>query len=445
MAIKSHLGGLRRTHYSSEISSGMDGQKTTVMGWVLTVRRHGNITFATVKDKDGEIPIVAKKGDCPDEIRNEISSLKAHSSIAINGTIKSSQKAHCGFEIIPDDLRIFSKVEKIPPFEPVAKTVKNIDTRLEVRPIDLRRGILQHTFKIRSRVLHAVRKYFTDNGFIEINTPKIISSATEGGAALFSIFYYDKQAFLAQSPQLYKEQLTMSFEKVFEIAPIFRAESSRTPRHLSEAISIDLEEAFVDYNDVMDRIESIIKASADAAKKYLEQIKDNDIAIPDIPDSIPRHTYRDLVNKLQEKGSKTRWGDDLYPSDLKKLGLDGFYFIVDWPLGPKPFYVKESATNQDNDVADGRHTSESFDLMYGELEISSGSTRIEKRKDLESRMKTKGMNVDSFYYHLEAFEYGVPPHAGCGIGLERLMMALTNTANIRDATFYPRDVDRLVP
>lgn len=451
MAIETQLGSLRRTHYSSEINSDMNGQHTTIMGWVLTVRGHGNITFATIKDKNGEIPIVAKKGDCPDDIRDEIASLKAHSSIAISGTIKSSQKSPRGFEIIPDELRVFSKVEKVPPFEPVAKTVKNIDTRLEVRSIDLRRETLQHTFKIRSRILQSIRKYFTDMGFIEINTPKIISSATEGGAALFSIFYYDKQAFLAQSPQLYKEQLTMSFEKVFEIAPIFRAESSRTPRHLSEAISIDLEEAFVNYNDVMDRIESIIKTAIDVAKNYLSEIKEDtkdNITIPNIPDKIPRYAYRDLVNKLQEIGAKTQWGDDLYPSDLKKLGLEGFYFIVDWPLGPKPFYVKESIKDNEKNKSktdNSQRVSESFDLMYGELEISSGSTRIEKRKELESRMKSKGMNADSFEYHLGAFEYGVPPHAGCGIGLERLIMALTGTVNIRDATFYPRDVDRLVP
>ena len=455
MAISSDLGGLRRTHYSSDLSEGMDGQDVTVMGWLLTVRGHGGITFATICDRDGEVPIVAKKGgECPDEVREALSSLKAHSSVAVHGTLRASPRAPRGFEVVPAELRIFSSVQKIPPFEPVAKTVKNIDTRLEARPIDLRRSVLQHTFKMRSRILLAVRGYFEREGFIEINTPKIISSATEGGAALFSIFYYDKPAFLAQSPQLYKEQLTMSFEKVFEIAPIFRAEASRTPRHLSEAISIDLEEAFVDYNDVMDRIASLVRESADAARSYLEgakRIADGDVSItvPEVPDSIPRHTYSSLVDRLQDAGAKTQWGDDLYPSDLKRLGLDGFYFIVDWPLGPKPFYVKESEGEAggagDKQQQQQQRISESFDLMYGELEISSGSTRIGRREDLESRMRAKGMNVDSFGYHLGAFDYGVPPHAGCGIGLERLLMALTGTANIRDATFYPRDVDRLVP
>ena len=435
--IETELGNLRRSHYSDQINSSMDGVEVTVMGWILTVRGHGNISFATIKDKNGSLSIIAKKGDCSDEIREKISSLKAHSSIGVTGKVKSSEKAPGGYEIIPTELRIYSEVTKIPPFEPTVKTVKNIDTRLEVRPIDLRRNILQHVFKTRSLVLKTIRDYFNEQNFVEINTPKMIATATEGGAALFPIFYYNKEAFLAQSPQLYKEQLTMSFEKVFEIAPIFRAEPSRTNRHLAEAISIDLEEAFVDYNDVMNRIEEIIKVSINAVNDYIKNNPDSEFTPTPVPENIPRYTYDDLVDRMQKAGAKTEWGDDLYPSNLKKIGLDGFYFITDWPLGPKPFYVKDSKSNP--------KISESFDLMFGDLELSSGSTRIEKRDELAQRMSNKGMKTDSFEYHLNAFDYGVPPHAGCGIGLERLIMALTGTENIRDTTFYPRDVDRLTP
>ncbi len=435
--IETELGDLRRSHFSNELDSSKDGVEVVVMGWVLTVRGHGNISFLTLRDKNGDIAIVAKKGDCPDEVREKISSLKPHSSIAISGKIRTSEKSPKGFEIIPSEIRVFSEVQKIPPFEPLAKTVKNIDTRLEVRPIDLRRKVLQDIFNLRSKILISIRNYFSEQNFLEINTPKMIATATEGGAALFPIFYYNKEAFLAQSPQLYKEQLTMSFEKVFEIAPIFRAEPSRTNRHLAEAISIDLEEAFVDYNDIMDRIEDIIKISVNTVKEYAKVNPDTDFIIPQTAENIPRYSYNDLVEKMQKVGAKVEWGDDLYPSNLKKIGLDGFYFIKDWPLGPKPFYVKESKTNP--------KISESFDLMFGDLELSSGSTRIEKRKELEERMKNKGMKTDAFDYHLGAFDYGVPPHAGCGIGLERLIMALTGTENIRDVTFYPRDVDRLTP
>ena len=432
------LGTWRRNIYSNQIDPSMDGKEVIVMGWVSSVRDHGNLVFMMLNDKEGEIQITAKAGSCPDEIKHAIVKLKEQSSVGIKGTIKLSSKAPHRVEIVPKEMRIFSQVEKIAPFTSQTKVVPNIDTRLEIRAVDLRRNVLQHVFKIRSHVLRSIRDYLYEREFVEVNTPKMIATATEGGAALFPIFYYSKEAFLAQSPQLYKEQLTMSFEKVFEIAPIFRAEPSRTNRHLSEAISIDLEEAFADYNDVMKHIENIIKRSIVAAKDFHSKSNSGvELNIPEIPESIPQYAYSELVDKMQKAGAKTEWGDDLYPSDLKKINLTGFYFIKDWPLSPKPFYVKAKDGDQ--------KISESFDLMFGDLELSSGSTRIEKRDELEERMKNKGFKIDAFDYHLRVFDYGVPPHAGCGIGLERLMMALTGTENIRDVTFYPRDVDRLTP
>ena len=430
------LENLRRTHLSSQLDPSLDGDSVTIMGWVAAVRSHGNISFATIRDRTGEVQVVAKKGACPDEIRERISSIKPHSSVSITGTAAKSAKAPGGVEIVPNAMRVFSEVVRTPPFEPAAVSIKNIDTRLEVRYIDLRREPLRHIFGARTAVLRTIREYFGGQSFTEISTPKMIASATEGGAALFPIFYYDKEAFLAQSPQLYKEQLTMSFERVFEIAPIFRAEPSRTNRHLAEAISIDLEEAFVDYRDVMDRTEEIVRRAAGAVAAYAEENPGADFGVP-TADSIPRYSYGELAGRIREAGFKMEWGDDLHPSWLRKAGLDGLYFITDWPMGPKPFYVKRKAGDT--------RVSESFDLMYGDLELSSGSTRIERRGDLEQNMKDKGMKTDSFEHHLGAFEYGMPPHAGCGIGLERLMMALTGTPNIRDTTFYPRDVDRLRP
>jgi len=434
----SDLGTWRRTKSSNEINPSLEGEEVIVMGWVSSVRDHGNLVFMMINDKDGEIQITAKKGACREEIRQEIVKLKEQSSVAIKGIVKPSNKAPHGAEIAPLEMKVFSHAEKIAPFTSQTKTVANIDTRLEIRAVDLRRNILQQVFKVRSLVLKSIRDYLYEKEFVEVNTPKMIATATEGGAALFPIFYYNKEAFLAQSPQLYKEQLTMSFEKVFEIAPIFRAEPSRTNRHLSEAISIDLEEAFSDYNDIMKHIENIVKRAVQTVKDY--NTKSNSgitFQVPEISDSIPQYTYSELIEKMLKSGINTEWGDDLYASNLKKLNLNGFYFIKDWPLGPKPFYVKAKA--------DDSKISESFDFMCGDLELSSGSTRIEKRPDLEERMKNKGFKLDAFDYHLRVFDYGVPPHAGCGIGLERLMMALTGTENIRDVTFYPRDVDRLTP
>ena len=435
--IETELGEWRRTHYSNELNSSLADSDVTVMGWISSIRGHGNISFVTIIDRIGEIQIVAKKGSCPDELLEKISKLKEHSCIGLIGKVKTSDKSPTGVEVIPKDLKVFSAVEKIPPFDPYAKTVKNIDTRLEIRAIDLRRDNLKKIFQARSEVLKVIREYFYEENFIEVNTPKIIATATEGGAALFPIFYYNKEAFLAQSPQLYKEQLTMSFEKVFEIAPIFRAEPSRTNRHLSEAISVDFEESYVDYNDVMKRIEQIIIRTISVIQKFSQDNSGTEFMIPVKSDTIPVYTYAELLEKIQNAGAKSQWGDDLYHAQLNKIGITGFYFIKDWPIGPKPFYVKVSKNDP--------KISESFDLMYGDLEISSGSTRIEKKMELEDRMRNKGMKIDTFGYHLNAFEYGVPPHAGCGIGLERLMMALTGTENIRDTTFYPRDVDRLTP
>ncbi len=435
--IGTELGNWRRTVYSNQLDPSMDGKEVVVIGWISSVRDHGNLVFILLNDKEGQMQITAKAGVCPEDIKESLVKLKEQSTIAVKGIVKPSAKAPRGVEISPGELRIFSVVEKIAPFQWQTKIVPNIDTRLELRAIDLRRNILQHVFKMRGLVLKSIRDYLYEKEFLEVNTPKMIATATEGGAALFPIFYYNKEAFLAQSPQLYKEQLTLSFEKIFEIAPIFRAEASRTNRHLSEAISIDIEEAFSDYNDVMLHVENIIKKSIKTVQDYCNSIKTMDYKIPEIPEEIPQYAYTELVDRMQKAGATTKWGDDLYPSQLKKINLSGFYFIKDWPLAPKPFYVKAKSDDQ--------KISESFDLMFGDLELSSGSTRIEKRVELEDRMKNNGFKLDTFDYHLRVFDYGVPPHAGCGIGLERLMMALTGTENIRDATFYPRDVDRLTP
>ncbi len=433
--ITNELGILRRDYYSSEINT-IKNKTVTVMGWISGIRDHKNIKFITLKDNDGEIQIVAKLGICSDQLLHTISKLKEHACICVIGKIQSSKKSPNGVEIIPMELKVFSNVEHIPPFSTNAKNVSNIDTRLNIRAIDLRRDVLRNLFLIRNEVIKSIRNYFNTQNFIEVSTPKIIATSTEGGSSLFPIFYYNKEAFLAQSPQLYKEQLIMSFEKVFEISPIFRAEAFRTNRHLSEAISIDFEEAFVDYIDIMNRVEKIIKNCVIYTKEFIK-LKDINVQIPDMPDSIPRYTYTKIIEKIKNNGYKMKWGDDINSKLLKNIGLGGFYFVMDWPVAPKPFYVKNKVKNIT--------ISESFDLMYNDLEISSGSTRISQKIDLENKMKNKGMNISLFEHHLKIFDYGVPPHAGCGIGLERLMMVLTNTNNIRDTTFYPRDVDRLIP
>jgi nondiscriminating aspartyl-tRNA synthetase len=432
----------RRTHYSTEISLSIADAEVIIMGWVASVRDHGNIQFIILRDMRGEIQITLKKGECSDSLFRLAKEVKEHSSIGIRGKVRPQEKVPNGAEVVPIEIRAFSIAKKAAPFLVQSKTsTVGIDTRLDLRAVDLRRNYLGSIFRVRQSVLNSVRAFLSEQKFIEVNTPKMIATATEGGAALFPIFYYDREAFLAQSPQLYKEQLTMAFESVFEIGPIFRAEPSRTNRHLSEAISIDVERAFVDYNDVMSLLERMIVKIVDTIKeKNQDELEYLKLQLPSMNPPFLKYTYSDVIDRLQEAGERIQWGDDISPQTMKSVQhdyLDGFYFIIDWPTSTKPFYIKPSA-------ADSR-VCESFDLMYGTLEISSGSTRINHKDQLVQRMAKQGLKPEAFDYHLRIFDYGVPPHAGFGLGLERLMMALTRVENIRDTTLYPRDIDRLAP
>jgi aspartyl-tRNA synthetase len=416
--------------------------EVVIMGWVASIRDHGNIQFIILRDMYGEIQITVKRSECSDSLFQLAKEVKEHSSIGVRGKARPQEKAPNGVEIVPTEIRIFSIARKAAPFLVQSRTsTVGIDTRLDLRAVDLRRTYLGSIFRIRQTVLNSVRAFLSAEKFIEVNTPKMIATATEGGAALFPIFYYDREAFLAQSPQLYKEQLTMAFESVFEIGPIFRAEPSRTNRHLSEAISIDVERAFVDYNDIMSLLERMILKILDALKeKNQDDLKYLQLQLPSTGMPFSKYSYSDIIDKLQETGERIQWGDDISPQIMKSLKheyLDDFYFIVDWPTSTKPFYIKPST--EDSRIC------ESFDLMYGVLEVSSGSTRINHKDQLIERMSKQGLKPEAFDYHLRVFDYGVPPHAGFGLGLERLMMALTKVENIRDVTLYPRDIDRLAP
>jgi len=430
----------KRTHYSKSIDTTTNGREATIIGWISSIREHSNIKFLTVNDRFGSIQVILKKGEYPASLESEISNIRDHTAIAIKGKVRTEPKAPNGIELIPNDFRILSLANKNSPIVIQSRKGVGIDTRLDLRAVDLRRPYLQSIFNIRYTVLNSCREFLRQEGFIEVNTPKIIATATEGGATLFPIFYYDREAFLTQSPQLYKEQLTMAFENVFEIGPIFRAEPSRTNRHLSEATSIDVEKAYVDYNDVSEILERMIlflwNEIKDKNKSHLEYLK---IQLPDLSFPFKRYTYSVLIEKLQRSGQSIEWGDDISQQKLSKLDDEDmklFYFITDWPTSIKPFYVRPKSTGTE---------CESFDLMYGDLELSSGSTRIHNKDELIERMKKQGLNIDAFDFHLKVFDYGMPPHAGFGLGLERLMMSMCGVDNIRDAVLFPRDIDRLSP
>ena len=418
----------------------MNGKEVIIIGWISSIREHSNIKFLTINDRFGNIQVILKKNEFPDSLSSEIPKIREHASIAIKGKVRGEPKAPNGIEIIPIDFKILSFANKNSPIVIQSRKGVGIDTRLDLRAIDLRRPYLQSIFSIRYTVLNSCRKFLGDEGFIEVNTPKIIATATEGGATLFPIFYYDREAFLTQSPQLYKEQLTMAFENVFEIGPIFRAEPSRTNRHLSEATSIDIEKAYADYNDIMEILERLIHFLFDEVKnKNKSQLEYLKIEIPDISFPFRRYRYSDLIEKLQGAGEFIEWGDDISQQKLRNLNdedMKNFYFIFDWPTSIKPFYVKPKSTGTE---------CESFDLMYDTLELSSGSTRIHDKNELTERMKKQGLSTDAFDFHLKVFDYGMPPHAGFGLGLERLMMSMCGVDNIRDVVLFPRDIDRLSP
>jgi len=430
----------KRTHYSKNIDTSMNGKGVIIVGWISSIREHSNIKFLTINDRFGNIQVILKKNEYPTSLTSEIPKISEHASIAIKGKVRSEPKAPNGIEIIPVDFKILSLANKKSPIVIQSRKGVGIDTRLDLRAIDLRRPYLQSIFSIRYTLLNSCREFLRKEGFIEVNTPKIISTATEGGATLFPIFYYDREAFLTQSPQLYKEQLTMAFENVFEIGPIFRAEPSRTNRHLSEATSIDIEKAYADYNDIMEILERMIHFLWDEVKdKNKLHLKYLKIELPDLSFPFRRYRYSDLLEKLQNAGESIDWGDDISQQKLRNLDdndMKNFYFIIDWPTSIKPFYVKPKSTGTE---------CESFDLMYRNLELSSGSTRIHDKQELIERMKKQGLNTDAFDFHLKVFDYGMPPHAGFGLGLERLMMSMCSVDNIRDVVLFPRDIDRLSP
>ncbi|MEM2888022.1 MAG: aspartate--tRNA(Asn) ligase [Candidatus Bathyarchaeia archaeon] len=430
----------RRTHFSSEINPTLDGKEVIVMGWVREIRDLGGLRFIILQDKEGKVQVTISQDTVDAKTVEKSSSLHRQDCIAIKGVVKKMDKAPGGAEIIPKCIKILGMAKQPLPLDITGRTPAEIDVRLESRVLDLRSDRNQAIFKIRHATLEAIRNFLLKQGFLEVNTPKIIASATEGGAELFPIVYFEREAFLAQSPQLYKEQLVIDFEKVFEIGPVYRAEKSHTRRHITEYISIDVEQAFAADEDVMKIAEELMvhvcRTINDRCKDELKVLK-HKIALPEIP--FRRFTYSEVITELQREGLKIEWGEDIPTIAFRTLGKihPNFYFITKWPSKLKPFYIKPMNNNPE--------LSEGFDLMWRWIEIASGGTRVHDKDVLIKRLREKSLHPESFRYHLQAFDYGMPPHAGWAIGLERLMMMLTGIRNIREVVLYPRDRFRLTP
>ncbi|MEM2154233.1 MAG: aspartate--tRNA(Asn) ligase [Nitrososphaeria archaeon] len=426
-----------KRYYAKEVSNLSEGTVSIVRGWVEDIRPLGKLTFITVRDRTGLAQIVLNKNIVGDETFKLGENLSRQSIIEVLGKVQKSKSQNVPMEIIAEKLVVLSRSKPPFPIDPTGRVFSSLDKRLDARALDLRNPQVMAIFKIRHTVLKSIRETFYNLGFIEVNTPKIIGQAAEGGANLFKLSYFEKKAYLAQSPQLYKEQLTMSLEKVFEIAQYFRAEKSNTLRHVCEFTSLDMEAAYMDEFDVMDVAEEVVyNVIKDVEKENAEEIEILKVKLPKIERPFKRISYTEAIEKLKEKES-IEWGEDLQTKDLRILGriFKEFYFIYHWPLAIKPFYIERLDDK----------LSKSFDLMYGYLELASGGKRVSSREELERRLIEQELDPKDFEYHLKAFDYGMPPHSGWGLGVDRLLMVVTGRNNIRETILYPRDPKRLVP
>jgi nondiscriminating aspartyl-tRNA synthetase len=393
----------------------LEGKNATLTGWIDGFRQLGKITFVLMGDPDGNYQAVAR-----DELARKIAQVPRQSYVKIWGKVSRGQGKTSPFEVRIEGFEVINEADTVLPIDPASKVKSELTTKINNRPLDLRVPEERSVFLTRAKAMQVIRDFLVSSGFVEVDTPKIIATASEGGAELFKFDYFGRPAYLAQSPQLYKEELVLSLGRVFEIAHYYRAEKSNTVKHLNEFTSVDIEAAMASREDVMRIIEGLVK---EMYRKLEVKGKFNE--------SFPVYSYEDIV-----KHAGLNFGDDLSSDVLNDFGRDkGFYFIVDWPLSLKPFYT----------MPRGELLSESFDLMYGGLEIASGGQRIHSYELLSERLRASGLDPESFSEHLKVYRWGMPPHSGWGMGLDRLMMVLMNRENIREVVLYPRDSRHLAP
>jgi len=419
----------------------MNSQSVTVCGWAHEIRDLGGITFLVVRDREGLIQVTLFKKTIDKNLLDVVRSLSRESVVAVTGVVKKEAKAPNGYELVPASVSVLGKAESPLPMDTTGKVDADLDTRLDSRFMDMRRPYTQAIFRIRYLIMKSIREYLDRDGFIEITTPKVVATATEGGTALFPITYFEREAFLNQSPQLFK-QLMMSggLDRVFEIGPIFRAEEHDTRKHLNEATSIDIEASFIDNEDVMVILEKLMNyVYAEVAEKGMDSLKilGVEINIPQTP--FKRITYDEAIKIAKDNGEQIEWGDDLSTESEHSIGrtIGEHYFIVDWPTKIKPFYALP--------YEDKPEICRAFDMMHPRMELSSGAQRCHNYELLKKQIIDKGLNPEGFDFYLKAFRYGMPPHSGWGVGAERLLMTMLGIENIREVVLFPRDRKRLSP
>lgn len=417
-----------------------------VIGWAENVRNLGGLAFITLRDINGKYQVtVSKKSN--EKIFEMIPEIKAESVIEVNGTRKDNAKAVNGYEIIPDSLEIITVAEQPVPLNLSDKVESSLDKDLDFRFLSLRKPKIAATFKVQSTVSGAITKFFEENNFYQIHSSKIISQATEGGANVFQVLYFDKTAFLAQSPQFYKQMMMAAgFEKVFEIGPVFRAEPHHTSRHLTEYTSVDMEMSFIkSYEEVMSVMENLmLRIFKEVREKNSNDLETFGIKLEDPVIPFPRINIKEAAGILEKYGNKLKEDGDIDPEGERILGKyvkekygSDFFFLTEFPWSIAQFYhmKKESDKNVTNRA----------DLIYKGLEITTLAQREHRYSVLISQLEEKGLDPEKFKFYTDFFRYGVPPHGGSGTGLERIVKQMLNLENVAEATLLPRTPGRLTP
>lgn len=419
------------------IKDSFKNENVSVAGWVEEFRDLNKIKFIILRDRTGTLQITLPKSKVSSELFDI--EITKESVILVEGKMVESKQARGGKELIPKKIEIISKSESPLPIDISGKIETDLSKRLDWRFLDLREPKTAAIFKIQSEICSLFREFFRNRNFTEIWPPGIISMASEGGTELFSIIYLDKEAYLAQSPQIYKQFMTLSnLEKVFSIIPVWRAEPHDTSKHLNEVRQMDIEMAFTDEKEVMKLLEDvIIYIIKNIKEKCTDDLKvlNRELKIP----TVKNLTYKEVVEELKKNNFKIKYGEDISSEAEKKIleiyGNDILIFIEEWPINQKPFYIMP----KDSKLSKG------FDLEYNGRELASGGQRIHDPELLKKRIEESGMNPKNFKFYINSFKYGSPPHAGWSIGLERLTMAICGLNNIREACLFPRDRERLTP
>ncbi|MCL5009924.1 MAG: aspartate--tRNA(Asn) ligase [Candidatus Parvarchaeota archaeon] len=421
-----------------------DDKSVELNGWVENVRNLGSIIFLTVRDINGTYQVTLSK-DASSDLFDTAKNLRNESVVSISGSIKENKKAVNGWEVIPKSIDLLTGAEQPIPLNLNKNVESSLDKDIDYRFLSLRKEKISSVFKVESTVTNSVVKFFERSGFYQIHSSKIVSQATEGGANVFPVVYFDKTAYLAQSPQFYKQMMMAGgFEKVFEIGPVFRAEPHHTSRHLCEYTSIDIEMSFIkSYDDVMkvmeDMIINIYKDVEKNNKRELELLNVK-LEIPRTP--FPRITLNEAKTILKDYGKNI--GDDIDPEGERILGqhvkakyASDLFFLTEFPWSIAQFYHMR----KDED----KSLTCRADLIYKGLEITTLAQREHRYEVLISQLKEKGLEPDKFAFYTDFFRYGIPPHGGSGTGLERVVKQMLNLDNIAEATLLPRAPDRLTP